>query len=177
MNIKNLILGIGIVIVFALTLWQGIESFHPSPDYEDFCGEFRTQEAIETPQQCEAIDGQWNPQDSPKPVEGPEGWCDRDFTCRQELESAQDAHSQVVFIASLIVGILALLIGYFILSIEPVGSALIASGIWSIFWGSVVNWRNFTEVWRFILLLIVLVLLIWLALRAAGKTKPSKKKK
>ena len=27
MNVKNLILGIGIVIVFALVLWQGIEAF------------------------------------------------------------------------------------------------------------------------------------------------------
>ncbi|MFH1802571.1 MAG: hypothetical protein ABH864_03910 [archaeon] len=176
-NIKNIILGIGIVIVFALTLWQGIEAFHPTPEYEDFCEDFRTREIIETPQQCETVGGQWQPYEGPKAPDGTSGWCDRDFACTEDWEAARDAHSQIVFIVSLIVGILALLIGYFILSIEPVGSALIASGVWSIFWGSVINWRNFTEAWRFVLLILVLILLIWLAIRTTKKALPQDKKK
>ena len=43
MNVKILVLGIGIVIVYALMLWQGIEAFYPSPQYDKFCSatEFR----------------------------------------------------------------------------------------------------------------------------------------
>ena len=36
-NVKNLVLGIGIIIVFGLALWQGIEAFYPSPQYDKFC--------------------------------------------------------------------------------------------------------------------------------------------
>src|SRR3989338_7347720 len=37
MNVKNLVLGIGIFIVYLLMLNYGIEAFYPSPKYEDFC--------------------------------------------------------------------------------------------------------------------------------------------
>lgn len=177
MNLKNILLGIGIVIVFALLLWQGIEAFYPSPQYEDFCGDYRTQEIIETQQQCEAQGGQWNPYDGPKLPNESTGYCDRDFTCRQEYDAARESYSQIVFYIAIVVGILALLLGYFILSIEPVGSALIASGIWSFFWGTVQNWSNFTAISRFVLLAIVFVLLIWLALRGAKGLLPKPKKK
>ena len=36
-NVKNLVLGIGIVVIFALALWQGVEAFYPSSKYDDFC--------------------------------------------------------------------------------------------------------------------------------------------
>ncbi|MCA9485729.1 MAG: hypothetical protein KC506_02710 [Nanoarchaeota archaeon] len=154
MNIKNLVLGIGIVIVFALTLWQGIEAFYPSPQWDDFCGNVERQ----IPQ---------NP-GQPEKLEFP------DYTeCQEQYEAAQQSHSQAVFFTSLIVALLAIIVGHAILKVEPVGSALIASGIWSIFWGTVVNWRNFTSVIRFALLILALVLLIWLTLRF---NKPKKKK-
>jgi hypothetical protein len=177
MNLKNIILGVGIVIVFALLLWQGIEAFYPSPDYENFCPISRTPIVIETQQQCEAIGGQWNPYDGPKEPDASTGYCNREFTCRQEYEDARDSHSQVVFYIAVIVGIIALLIGYFILSIEPVGSALIASGIWAFFWGTVSNWTNFTPMMRFVLLAVVFILLIWLAIRGAKSLLPKPKRK
>ena len=85
--------------------------------------------------------------------------------CNKEFEAAKDQHSKVVFIISIIVGILALIVGYGILSVEPVGSALIGSGIWAIFWGSLINWRNLASFLRFGLLFLALILLIFIALR------------
>lgn len=149
-NVKNLILGIGIVIVFALVLWQGIEAFSPSPQWNDFCGDV---EPIPRPLEGEAI---------------PESK-DNFKECRQNYDEARDAHSKIVFFVALIVGIITVIIGYTILSTEPVGSALIGSGIWAIFWGSLINWRNFASVWRFVLLLLALVLLIWLTLKLNSK--------
>ncbi|MAG27099.1 hypothetical protein CMI47_16300, partial [Candidatus Pacearchaeota archaeon] len=140
-NVKNIILGIGIVIVFALVLWQGIETFYPSPEYEDFCDESKTSIVIEDQAQCEDIGGKWNADGIARPVrtvDGNElevsGFCDRDFTCREELDEARDRHSWAVFIISLIVAIVAVIVGYSLLSAEPVGSALIASGVWAIFY-------------------------------------------
>jgi hypothetical protein len=179
MKFKNIVLGIGIVVVFALVLWQGVEAFYSSPEWEDYCGEVQRSLPIDSLEQCEADGGKWNAYDGvkPRPVEGEQevtGWCDREFTCRQEYDNARDAHSKVVFVVSLIVAIIVFILGFSLLSVEPVGSALLGSGIWAIFWGSVINWRNFSSIWRFSLLLLALVLLIWLALKL---NKIEKKKK
>jgi len=170
-NVKNLVIGIGIVVLFALVLWQGIETFYPSPDYDNYCGDVKTQEIIETGARCESIGGKWEPNDEIRCIKEPcpQGWCDRDYTCRKDYDKARDNHSWVVFIISLIVGIIAFVLGFTLLKLEPVGSSLIASGVWAVFWGSAINWRNFGESWRFILLLIALVLLVWFAIRLNKK--------
>ncbi|MBU0760497.1 MAG: hypothetical protein KJ600_00205 [Nanoarchaeota archaeon] len=167
MKIKNLVLGIGIVVVFALTLWQGIEAFHSSPQWDDFCGERTTTprpldkpaDQITLPE-CEQQGGVWQDE-----------YCDFYYECQQEFNHAEDAHSKIVFTISLIAALASIILGYFILSVEPVGSALIASGIWAIFYGSAINWRNFSSIIRFSLLLVALVLLIWLAMRLNKKKK------
>ena len=69
-----------------------------------------------------------------------------------------------------IIGILVFVAGFFLLSTEPVGSALMSGGIWAVFYGVVKNWRNFSESWRFLLLFVLLIVLIWLALRFNRKT-------
>jgi hypothetical protein len=147
MNLKNLVLGIGIVIVFALVLWQGIEVFSPTPQWNDFCSE--PERIIRDP--------------APEPMEArplP------DFKeCQEEYEVARDKHSQIVFYISIIVAILAIILGLSTLSVEPVGSSLIASGVWAILWGSAINWNNFATLMRFILLLLALIILIWLTIR------------
>ena len=148
-KVKNLVFGFGIFIVYMLVLAQGIETFYPSPDYEDFC---------QLPLDLE-------PRTEPFPLKEP------DLACEQEFSDARDAWSKNVFIIALIIGIVTLIVGYFVLSAEPVGSALIASGIGAIFYASVTNWRNFTDVWRFLLLLLAFVFLVWLALRLNKKKK------
>jgi uncharacterized membrane protein len=188
MNVKNLVLGIGIVIVFALVLWQGVEAFYPSPQYNDFCtgnefgvmtkplpnGQYPvcnfSKSLQEQQDRCYVEEGQpiFNYDDNGCAVSVKE--CDM---CNKQFNDAQKAHAQVVFFIALIVGIIALITGYAILSVEPVGSALIGSGIWSFFYGTVINWRNFTTVWRFLFLLIALILLIWIAVRLNTQKKKS----
>ena len=180
MRVKNLILGIGIVVVYALMLWQGIEAFYPSPKYDDFCknnirGPYPekvfpggvqnctySKQLQEQMDQCYADKGQpvFEYDDYGCSISLKE--CDY---CQRDFEEAQKNYSKVIFIIALIAGIITLIIGYAILSVEPVGSALIGSGIWAIFYGAVWNWRNFSNIWRFLLLLVALVLLIWIALR------------
>ncbi len=167
MAVKNFVLGVGIVVVFALVLWQGIEAFYPSPEWGDYCDEVAIPRTIGEGKlvpvdQAGCVDsgGEWT-----------NGYCDYYSECEKEFDEVQDSHSQIVFFISLIVAILAFILGYSLLKTEPVGSALLGSGIWAVFYGTVVNWRNFSDIWRFLILLVVLILLIWLALR------PKKKKR
>ena len=97
------------------------------------------------------------------------GYCDFYYICQQKFDLDSDAHSKVVFMIYIIVAIIVFIVGYSILTIEPVGSALMGSGIWAIFYGSVVNWRNLSNIWRFLLLLVALVLLIFIAVRLNKK--------
>ncbi|MDO8508791.1 MAG: hypothetical protein Q7S27_03850 [Nanoarchaeota archaeon] len=187
-NVKNIVLGIGIVIIYGLVLWQGIEAFYPMPQYDDFCpaGRFEpayfpskplpagescsfSRELQEAERACYAERG--------NPIyEYDENGCQIALKscdyCNRDLEKAIDEHSKIVFIIAIIIGVITLIVGYGVLSTEPVGSALIGSGIWAIFWGSAINWRNFSSVWRFSLLLVALVLVVWFALRL---NKPGKK--
>lgn len=187
-NVKNIILGIGIVVIYALVLWQGIEAFYPSPQYDDFCtpGRFNAyyptkpiavgepnctfpRELQDKEAQCYADKGQpiYEYDDRGCTIDVKE--CDY---CQRDYDDALDQHSKIVFIISIIIGVITLIVGYSFLSTEPVGSALIGSGIWAIFWGAAINWRNFSSVWRFLLLFVALVIVIAFALRL---NRPGKK--
>ncbi|MAG37943.1 hypothetical protein CMI45_00960 [Candidatus Pacearchaeota archaeon] len=187
MNLKNLALGIGIIVVFALALGYGIEAFYDTPEWDEFCEEVIVPQTLDsqgdfapvTQEQCEATEGaKWNTyEDSRTPkrvLEGQvveTGHCDYHSECQEKYDDARDKHSWTVFLISIIVGIIAIIIGYTILSIEPVGSALIGSGIWAFFYGGVINWRNFGEMWRFVLLFIILIVLIWFAVKMNSPKK------
>ncbi len=183
---KNIVLGIGIVIVYALVLWQGIEAFYPSPQYDDFCtaGRFEayypktlpagescnySQELRDAESKCYAEKGNPIYDYDDKGCYVSVKACDY---CQRDFEEADKAHAKVVFVIAVIMGIITLIVGYSLLSTEPVGSALIGSGIWAIFWGAVINWRNFSSIWRFLLLLAALIIIVWFALRL---NRPNKK--
>ena len=183
MRVKNLVLGIGIVVVYALVLWQGIQAFYPQPEWDDFCGSRgvgRFPIDIEGGKDC-VISGELRDKmNSCSKAEGfiryqyDDDGCVVDIECDEcniNYNEARDEYSRNIFIISLIVGVLTLVVGFFVLKVEPIGSALLASGIWAIFYGTVWNWRNFGNVWRFVLLLIVLVALIWIAWRLNRKKK------
>lgn len=176
MKFKNFILGVGIFIVYALVLFQGLETFYPTPEWDDFCSNHAgpitgAREPASCPitptdlqtkaEACWDSKGQFIYEyDSNSCVIG--GYCDG---CSIDYESALDVHSNRIFIISIIVGIIVFVAGFFLLSTEPVGSALMSGGIWSVFYGVVKNWRNFSNSWRFLLLFVLLIVLIWLALR------------
>src|SRR3989344_7086808 len=107
MFVKNLVLGIGIVVVFALVLWQGIEAFYPSPQYEDYCGKISPRplapDKIETQTSCIENGGVWQAQGQ---------YCDYYFECQKNFDTQRNAHSRIVFFVALIVGMIALIVGF-----------------------------------------------------------------
>ncbi len=177
MKFKNFILGLGIFVVYALALFQGLETFYPTPQGDDFCsnqwnpvpfkdpvGSSCPNPPIDLQSRAESC---WNTKgqfiyeyDSNSCPVG--GYCDG---CSIDYEAALDKHSNRVFIISIIIGIVVFIAGFFLLSTEPVGSALMAGGIWSVFYGVMKNWRNFSQSWKFLLLFVLLIVLIWVALR------------
>jgi len=188
MNVKNLVLGIGIFIVFMLMLGYGIEAFYPSPKYDNFCkgayGErYPVKAGFDQTGNCtfsKALQDEVDKcyADSGFPVYNyNDAGCTASLKecnfCNKEYTDANNAYSKIVFIVALIIGIITLFVGYGILSIEPVGSALMASGVGAIIYGSIRNWQNLSDVLRFLLLLAALVLLVWIAIRINSQKKKS----
>ena len=182
MRFKSILLGIGIFVVFLLLLNYGVEAFYPSPKYDDFCKagyssypayepypvKVGASECVFSKTLREEADKCFLEKGNPI-YEYDDAGCYISIKecnyCQRDYDDAQKEYSKFFFIVALIAGIVALIVGYSVLSVEPVGSALISSGIGSIFFGSVRNWDYLSDFLRFGLLLLAFILLIWLALR------------
>jgi len=156
--------------------------FFPEPQYEDFCGnrEVPRSFAREGPIDCGFSQELRNKEQSCWDIKGEfryeydgdgcpvDGYCDE---CRISYDEARDNYSRNVFFVSMIIAVVTFVVGFSVLSVEPVGSALLASGVWAVFFGTVINWRNFSNAVRFVLLMVVLVVLIWITLRLNSSKK------
>ena len=185
-SVKNLILGIGIFIVYMLMLGYGIEAFYPSPKYDEFCtsGRFEGPYPVKAVYDTSGANCTFsrNLQDAQDKCYRDEGQPIFDYDdngctvalktcdfCNKEFNDANERYSKIIFVIALIAGVITLIVGFAVLSVEPVGSALMASGIGAIVYGSIRNWQNLSDVWRFLLLLVALVLLIFITLRLNRK--------
>ncbi len=180
MGLKNIIIGIAIIILTISVAVTGINIFHDSPKYEDFCGEFKTAEIINSSEQCEAIGGQWNSFTGPRSVgvvDGIEGFCDRDFTCRNKLEDARESYSRTLFLITLPIGIAIIALGALVFGLEAVGAGLMGGGVGVVLWGVGSFWRFADDFLKFILSLIGLVIVIWVAYYFNKKFEKGKKKR
>jgi len=172
MSLKNVVMGIVIIILTISVVVYGVNVFYEEPNYTDFCGEFKTAEIIETAERCEEIGGNWAPYVSPRVVNGVDGYCDRDFTCRQEYEDARGTYSRNLFLITLPLGIAIIAAGALIF-----GLGIMGGGVGIILWGVGGFWR-FADDWlKFVLSLIGLVVVIWLAYYVNKKFEGKGKKR
>lgn len=169
MNIKNFVLGVAIMVVTISVMVYGINTFYEEPQYNDFCEEYKTPQISETQFQCESAGGKWNSYDAPVKPEGITGYCEADYTCRQEYEKSSEIYRRNVFIIALPLGIIIIAVGALVFHLDAVGAGLMAGGVGTIIYGIGGYWR-YTENWlRFVLSLIGLVALIWLSYYANKK--------
>jgi hypothetical protein len=162
-KVKVIILSIAIALVTVFFLAYAIQSFYPSPSYEDYCNETLRLAPVDSQAACVAIGGQWQAYDQQKNEDSsaPTGWCNREYTCAQEYHEVNDVYERNVFFANLIVGLAVLVLAFF-LSLEAVSAGLMAGAVMLIFYGTVRYWGELSDIWRTIVLGITLVVLVWL---------------
>ena len=163
MHIKNVIIALGIIILTISVGIYGVNTFYDSPDYNDYCAEAEMNWYINNSVQCEAVDGKWSGYMGPKTVGSPDGYCDVAYTCRMEYEADRETYSRNVFLIALPLGIIVVAVGALVFGLEAVGAGLMAGGVGIILWGVGGFW-GFAEDWlKFVLSLLGLVVLVWLA--------------
>jgi hypothetical protein len=167
-NIKNLVLGIAIFILTISVGIYGISTLYgKAPQYDDYCPY-----DLSTESSCITQGGTWMNNTaqqiieagSVKTIPAQGGYCNYDYRkCNDKLETALKPFHRKVFFTALPLGVAIIAVGALIFGLESVGAGLMFGGIGIILYGVGGFWR-FTEDWlKFLLSLIGLIVIIWLA--------------
>ena len=161
---------VGIIIVLNLFFNYGISLVYKEPAYPvapQVVGDITTRE------KCLEVGGQWNenvyPTPAPEQKTMPKGYCDPDYTNRQNYETAHKVYNRNVFIILMILGVVSLMVGIFAGS-EVLAVAFSWGGVLSLIIASMRYWSDADNLIKVILLAVALGALVWLALRKFAKS-------
>ena len=160
MMIKNFIIGVAIFILTLAVGIYGISTLYDSePSYDEYCPVINDKVA------CDNFGANWTeyPSEQGKPVIGANGYCDVYNKCKDPLEDAQRDYSLKIFLSALPLGVIVIALGALVFGLESVGAGLMAGGVGIILYGVGGFWRFADEWLKFVLSLVGLVLVIWLA--------------
>ena len=161
---------IGITIVLNLFFNYALSLAYKSPEYNNFCPNTQVINVPDTQSACVAQGGQWTENaytGDPMPVgvKPIRGYCDLQFTCRQEFDTANKIYNRNVFAILVVLGALSVAIGNFFAANEVISSGLSLAGVLSFLVASVRYWGSANDWIRLIILAIALGLLFWVAMK------------
>ncbi len=204
MNLKNILIGVAILILTISVAVYGVNVFYKSPEYNDFCSNGYPREkfindseicpAVCVPmweiEQVQCIKAPCNPvcnyvecgsgcgADGVKTFEKKEQ-CEIVLSgkqCYNVYDDALKVYQKNVFLIALPLGVAVIALGALVFGLEVVGVGLMAGGVGIILWGVGGFWR-FAEDWlKFALSFAGLVILIWLAYYIDRKFRKGKKR-
>ncbi len=164
---------IGIVIVLNMFFNYALSLVYKNPKFEAFCPIQQINVLVDNQEQCVSLGGQWNPNIQtniqPTPVSAvkilPQGYCDQQFTCRNNFDAAQKVYDRNVFITLVILGAICVAVGNFLAGNMLVSIALSLAGVLSFIIASMRYWGSADDLIKVIILAIALAILIWVAVR------------
>lgn len=174
MDIKNIILGIAVMILTIFVTIYGMSVFYPAPDYDDYCPEVQMAKMITSEAECINADGKWNPYEEIRTPSDETGYCDISYYCRQDYDDVREIRAKKIFYISVPLGILILIVGGFLFYLDPVGAGLMGGGVGTIIYGAGNYWEYGDDLFRFIISLLGLAAVIFLAYWFNKKHKKKK---
>jgi len=161
---------IGIVIVLNLFFNYTLSLVYQEPLYEAFCpNTAQVIEPITEQNECIAKGGQWNGNvyNEISPLEKPisKGYCDTDFSCRNDFESARNTYDRNVFITLVLLGAICVAIGNFLKSNVLIGIAVSLAGVLSFIVASMRYWGSADNLIKVVILALALAILVWVAMK------------
>jgi hypothetical protein len=170
---------IGIVIVLNLFFYFAIKLVYDEPKFEDFCQTKQVNIQPEGEKACVEAGGAWNanpnekfaPVAVPANIEGQtkpvmiNGYCDTNYTCQKEFETARDLYNRNVFLVLVTLGIISLVAGLLLAFNAVISIGLSYGGILSFIIGTIRYWSAMDDYLRVIILGLTLVVLIWLGVK------------
>jgi competence protein ComGC len=163
---------LGIVIVLNVFFAVLISLILPEPKMDNFCPAEQVVQSYDTQASCTAVGGQWtansaSAKDSQTTLTTPQsaGYCDAQYTCRMAYTSAQESHSRDAFIAFVVLGVIALIIGVLPLGSSIVSSGLSFGGVVTLIIGSAEYWGTADNWIRLAISLVALLALLYIGWR------------
>ena len=164
--LKNLVLGIAIFILTLFVAMYGIKTIYEPPKYEDYCDQTLYQISNQT--ECLQKGGKWIDSGyvekdglvAPITVMGR---CEAPAECSLEFENQNEKHSKNVFIIAVPLAIAIIALGAFIFHLSPVGVGMMFGGVGTLIYGAGGYWRYADNFLKFIISLVGLIVLIFLA--------------
>jgi len=169
-KIKKWIIAVAIAIVFNLFVNYGVATFHPGPEYDDYCKESARVLPLREPSECTAINVSEEMQDQCNEQKGyiaykydsygcaTESYCE---TCGVEYREVREVYDGQIFVVLTIVAVIALVAGVLI-KVETVSTGFLLAGVLGFIIASMRYWQHLQNVFRFLLLGVALAVLIWL---------------
>lgn len=175
-NFKKAGIVLGIIIVLNLFVNFGVATFYNAPKYDDFCLAERRAVSYDSKERCEKTGGLWTenqnfkdikpaPSRTDSVISEPSGWCDIDYSCRKDFETADNLYKRNVFIILAVLGVIFLISGFFITSQSILSVAFTYGGLLSVVVGTIRFWSEMDDYLRFIMLGVALFILIWIAIK------------
>lgn len=193
MDIKNIVLGVVIIILTVFVVVYGINIFFEKPDYEDYCSSVRPlpidKENLVCPAVCvemyEIIAGECVLNKCGSGC-GPDGvnsfetfdQCEIAISgknCYDLYDSALESYHRNLFLITLPLGIALVILGALVFGLEAVGAGLMGGGVGTILYGIGGYWRYSDNLIKFLLSLVGLIIVIkvayWFNKKIEGKEK------
>lgn len=185
MEIKNLLLGAVIAVIFLMFCVYGTKLMYDEPEYKDFCKDtysFPSKVSDNCSVSNELQDKINECSDSEGIIryEYDANGCRIDLTCdfcNKDFEEVKKNYAQNLFLISLIFGIVIIAVSVLFIKISAISGGLMAGSLFFIIYGTSGYWEFMDDWIRFILLGVVLGVLIWLAYYMKNKKWVKKKRK
>lgn len=159
---------IGIVIVLNLFFNYALSLVYKEPAFDAFCKPTQVVESIDDKNQCLSGGGQWSENVYPKSIDGRtevRGYCDQQFTCRNNYEAARKTYDRNVFVTLVVLGALCVAGGNFLKGNIVLGQSLSLAGVLSFVVASMRYWSSANDAIKVVILAIALLILVWVAVK------------
>jgi hypothetical protein len=160
---------LSIIIVLNLFYNVSLDLIFDRPQYDEFCATERITKSIQDEQQCLENGGSWTQyQDiniTPLVENQPTGYCDQNYTCRAEFDSARDNYEKKVFISLVTLGLITFIVSLIIKSNVVLSSALAIAVVLNFVIASMRYWSSAEELLKVLILAIALAILFYISIK------------
>ncbi len=164
---------IGIVIVLNMFFNYALSLIYKNPQFEAFCPNSQVITVPDNQKACVDNGGQWTNNtayNQPVMVGVKEsvGYCDLQYTCRNNYDSAQKVYDRNVFLTLVLLGAIcvALATSWNFFKVNMlVSTALSLAGVLSFIIASMRYWSSADDLIKVIILAIALGILVWVAIK------------
>lgn len=163
----NVVFGIGIAVLLFIVVLLGIRAFYPAPTWDKFNCTYPELKPYfgctdnMTIAQCNTLQAAQENSETQRKYD----------ECSQRFNDADKAYGKIVFFITFIIGMIAVIISIFLLSMTNISAGVAFSGLTLIIYGFIRGWQATNDILKFITSIIAAAIIIIFAVRINRKYK------